>query len=483
MKNPLPLASPDTVPSNSLIPHILVVDDEPVLRDLIVRFYSTIGYTAVAVASGEEALAQLAQGSIDFVVTDIQLPGMTGTELVNKMKENFPDVPVMAITGYSDINIAVDVLKNGACDFIIKPFNVDSLRESTRIALEKTRHEMEMRHLRRSMKEGYRFGGMLSKTPEMHRIFEIVRAVAPTDMTVSIEGETGTGKELLASAVHSHSSRRDKPFVTINCAGFPESLLESELFGYERGAFTGAFQSKAGKIELAHGGTLFLDEIESMSLVMQGKLLRVLEDQHVQRLGSHTSIHVDMRVITATNVPLKELVAAGKMRSDFYYRISVIPIHLIPLRQRKIDIPLLAHHFLDQHPIGIQKGMKSISRKALRLLLDYPWPGNIRELQNVLQRAIVMNAGDTIHHVDLPDITNHNLREAEHGLSVPLKQWLVEKEKQYLAQKLNDLGGNVGLTAKSCRIGVRTLSRKMHQYGLDKAVFKQRESESNLRQP
>jgi transcriptional regulator with PAS, ATPase and Fis domain len=320
---------------------------------------------------------------------------------------------------------------------------------------------------------------MLSKTPEMHRIFEIVRAVAPTDMTVSIEGETGSGKELLASAVHSHSSRRDKPFVTINCAGFPESLLESELFGYERGAFTGAFQSKAGKLELAHGGTLFLDEIESMSLVMQGKLLRVLEDQHVQRLGGHTSIHVDMRVITATNVPLKELVTAGKMRSDFYYRISVIPIHLIPLRQRKVDIPLLAHHFLGRHPIGIQKGIKSISKKALGVLLDYSWPGNIRELQNVLQRAIVMNAGDTINHVHLPDPTEDIPQDYEHSISVPLRQWLVEKEKQYLAQKLNDLGGNVGLTAKSCRIGVRTLSRKMHQYGLDKAVFKQKSLQTN----
>jgi DNA-binding NtrC family response regulator len=480
MKNPLPLASSVNVPSNSLIPHVLVVDDEPVLRDLIARFYSTIGYTAVAVASGEEALAQLAQGSIDFVIADIQLPGMSGTELVAKMKEHFPDVPVVAITGCSDINIAIDVLKNGACDFIVKPFNLDSIQESTRIALEKTRVEMEMRHLRRSLKEGYQFAGMLSKTPEMYRIFEIVRAVATTDMTVSIEGETGTGKELLASAVHSHSSRRDKPFVTINCAGFPESLLESELFGYERGAFTGAFQSKAGKIELAHGGTLFLDEIESMSLVMQGKLLRVLEDQHVQRLGGHTSIQVDMRVITATNVPLKELVATGKMRSDFYYRISVIPIHLIPLRQRKVDIPLLAHHFLHSHPVGIKKGVKSISRKSLRLLIDYPWPGNIRELQNVIQRAIVMNPGDTIHHVDLPDITNDNPQESEHGVSGPLKQWLVEKEKQYLAQKLNDLGGNIGLTAKSCRIGVRTLSRKMHQYGLDKAVFKQREAVSEL---
>jgi DNA-binding NtrC family response regulator len=473
MKNASPSDSPVTVPSNSLIPHILIVDDDPALGGLLVQFYERSGYTAVSVGSAEEALPLLELRNIDFVITDIKLPGMNGTELVAKMKENFPDVPVMAITGSSDIEIAINVLKNGACDFVIKPFDLATLQESTRIALEKTRVDMEMRHLRRSLKEGYEFSGMLSKTPEMHRIFEIIRAVAPTEMTVSIEGETGTGKELLASAVHSHSSRRDKPFVAINCAGFPESLLESELFGYERGAFTGAYQSKAGKIELAHGGTLFLDEIESMSLVMQGKLLRVLEDQHVQRLGGHTNIHVDMRVITATNIPLKDLVAAGKMRSDFYYRVNVIPIHLIPLRQRKVDIPLLAHHFLHRHPVGRQKGTKSMSKKALRLLLDYPWPGNIRELQNVLERAIVLNAGQTIQDVNLPDVIHDNSFPAsESDVSVPLRQWLVEKEKQYLAHKLNDLGGNIGLTAKSCRIGLRTLSRKMHQYGLDKAVFK-----------
>lgn len=474
MKEASPLVSPATVSSNSLIPHILIVDDESTIRHLLRTFYDRSGYTASSVASGEEALAKLAQGNTDLVITDIQLPGMSGTELVATMKENFPDVPVMAITGYSDIDIAINVLKNGACDFIIKPFNLDSLQESTHIALEKTLIDMEMRHLRRSLKEGYEFRGMLSKTPEMHHIFDIVRAVAPTEMTVSIEGETGTGKELLAHAVHSHSSRRNKPFITINCAGFPESLLESELFGYEKGAFTGAVQSKAGKIELTQDGTLFLDEIESMSLAMQGKLLRVLEDQHVQRLGGHASIHVDMRVITATNVPLKELVAAGKMRSDFYYRVNVIPIHLIPLRQRKVDIPLLAQNFLHRHPVGRQKGIKSISKKALKLLLDCSWPGNIRELQNVLERAIVLNTGHTIHHLDLPEIPNGSpLPSSETDAFIPLKQWLVEKEKQYLAQKLNDLGGNVGLTAKSCRIGVRTLSRKMNQYGLDKAVFKQ----------
>jgi DNA-binding NtrC family response regulator len=270
---------------SSLIPNVLVVDDDPVIRNQLVRLYSHNGYTVVPVSSAEEALQQLEEGNIDFVITDIKLPGMDGVELIARMQENSPDVPVIAITGYSNIETAISVLKHGACDFVVKPFDLESVQESTRAALEKTRVYMEIRHLRRYLKNGYEFGGMLSKTAEMHRLFEIIRMVAPTEMTVLIEGETGTGKELVASAVHYHSSRGKKPFITINCAGFPETLLESELFGYEKGAFTGADHAKAGKIELAQGGTLFLDEIESMSVVMQGKLLRVLEDQTVHRLG------------------------------------------------------------------------------------------------------------------------------------------------------------------------------------------------------
>lgn len=462
-------------PANPMTPKILVVDDDVVVRELMVRLYLDNGYSVVGVSSGEEALGLLAEGNIDFVITEIDLPGMSGTELIAHIQENSPDVPVIAVTAHSNIEIAINVLKLGAADFVVKPFDLGTVQESTRVALEKTRVYMEIRHLRRGLKNGSEFGGMLSKTAEMHRMFEIIRMVAPTEMTVSIEGETGTGKELVASAVHYHSGRRDKPFVTINCAGFPESLLESELFGYERGAFTGAVQAKAGKIELAHGGTLFLDEIESISVVMQGKLLRVLEDQKVQRLGGSADIHVDMRVITATNVPLKQLVAEGKMRSDFYYRVNVIPIHLIPLQQRKVDIPLLVQDFLHRHPVAAGKGITSISKQAMRRLLDYSWPGNIRELQNVLERAIVLNTGRTIEHVDLPEVSfEAHPSRGGNAFNAPLNQWLQEKEKEYLAQKLDDFGGNVGLTAKSCRIGVRTLSRKMREYGIDKASFKQR---------
>jgi DNA-binding NtrC family response regulator len=469
-------ACPVSAPwANPITPNILVVDDDDGVRDLMVRRYRHSGYSAVGVSSSEEALELLADGNIDLVITEINLPGVSGADLIAHIQENCPDVPVIAITAYSNIDIAIKVLKLGAADFVVKPFDLGAVQESTRVALEKTRVYMEIRHLRRGLKNGSEFGGMLSKTAEMHRMFEIIRMVAPTEMTVSIEGETGTGKELVASAVHYHSGRRDKAFVTINCAGFPESLLESELFGYERGAFTGAVQAKAGKIELAHGGTLFLDEIESISVVMQGKLLRVLEDQKVQRLGGSADIHVDMRVITATNVPLKQLVAEGKMRSDFYYRVNVIPIHLIPLQQRKVDIPLLVQDFLHRHPVAARKGITSISKQAMRRLLDYSWPGNIRELQNVLERAIVLNAGRTIEHVDLPEVSfETHPSQGGNAFNAPLNQWLQEKEKEYLSQKLDDFGGNVGLTARSCRIGVRTLSRKMRAYGIDKKVFKQK---------
>ena len=466
-----------TISAGVSIPNILIVEDDTAIRNLLTRLYTETNYTVVGVGSVEEALEQLSSGKIDFVITDVKLPGLSGIDLIGHIQENCPDVPVIAMTGFSDIKTAVKALKKGAVDYIVKPFDLAAVQESTLAALEKSRVYMEIRQLRRGFKNRSEFGGMLSKTPEMHRLFELIRMVAPTEMTVSVEGETGTGKELVASAIHFHSDRRKGPFVTINCAGFPETLLESELFGYERGAFTGAVQSKPGKIELAHGGTLFLDEIESMSVVMQGKMLRVLEDQKVERLGGNTSVHVDMRIVTATNVPLKDLVSQGQMRSDFYYRINVVPLHLIPLRERKIDIPLLVQDFLHHHPLAIRKGISTTSKEALRQLLDYSWPGNIRELQNVLERAIVLNTGRSIERLDMADVSNDIRSTDQEDFSVPLEQWLKENEKMYLTQKLAAFGGNVGLTAKSCGIGTRTLSRKMHDYGLSKEAFRENRSE------
>ncbi len=458
---------------DQLTPHILVVDDEEIICQQLQRLYTYGGYTVEVAHSGEAALERLEKRDIDLVVTDVRLPGISGVDLTVEIKKNYPDVPVIVITGHAAIDCAVEVLKSGASDFIVKPFGAEAIQESTRAALEKAWVFIEIRHLRRSLRGGGEFGGMLSKTPEMHRVFEIVRKVAPTDMTVLVEGETGTGKELVASAIHYHSPRRDGPFATINCAGFPETLLESELFGYEQGAFTGAERARAGKIELAHGGTLFLDEIESMSLLMQSKLLRVLEDQKVQRLGGNRQIHVDMRVIAASNVPLDTLVVQGKMRSDFYYRINVIPIRLIPLRDRREDIPLLVDDFLRHHRVAIQKGITGMSRGPMSRLTQYHWPGNIRELQNILEKSIVMTTGNVIDKIEMPTVSPVTEdRQAPDPMANTLNDWLMEQEKQYLIQQLGSYQGKIALTAKNSGLGIRTLTRKMRMYGLEKKDFR-----------
>jgi transcriptional regulator with PAS, ATPase and Fis domain len=316
---------------------------------------------------------------------------------------------------------------------------------------------------------------MLSSTPEMHQVFETIRMVGPTDGTVVIEGETGTGKELVASAIHHQSLRRDGPFVTINCGGVPESLLESELFGYERGAFTGADQARVGKIETAHRGTLFLDEIENMPLTMQAKLLLVLSDQKVQRLGGNRWTGVNMRVIAASNVPLKTLVAQGKMRSDFYYRIHVIPIRLLALRQRTQDIPLLVQDFLRHHPVALQKKISGISPAAIDYLMQHPWPGNVRELQNVLEKAVILTKSRILSVADLDLERISSTAEAAANKKkfseLSMNQWIQEQEKAYLIHKLKTFGGRIDLTAKSCGVDARTIHRKMQIYGLNKKFF------------
>ncbi len=448
---------------------ILVVDDERLVCQQLERLFTHSGYAVTIAPSAEKALERLENGDIDLVVTDIRLPGMSGVELTKRIQEKSSDVPVIVITGYADIETAVEVLKLGASDYVIKPFSAAAIQESTRAVLEKVEALTEIRHLRHSLKERGEFGGMLSKNPEIHRVFEIIRMVSSTDTTVLVEGETGTGKELVASAIHYQSARRDGPFVTINCAGIPETLLESELFGFERGAFTGADQARPGKIELANGGTLFLDEIESMSVAMQAKLLRVLEAKKVQRLGGGRAIQVNMRVIAASNVPLKDLVSAGRMRNDFYYRVSVVPIHLIPLRERRGDIPLLVQDFLRRHPVASRKRISSVSDHAMGSLMGYHWPGNIRELQNVPEKAIVLTTERLIGKIDLPvGVAAAQVGSGSISEGLPLRQWLNAQEKHYLIQQLRSFGGRIGLTAKNCGVDVKTLYRKMRLYGLDK---------------
>jgi DNA-binding NtrC family response regulator len=460
-----------------IVPTILIVDDERIIREQLENLYNASGFKTVTCETGEDALKRLEAEDIDLVVSDIRLPGLSGIDLTKHVHQRYPDVPVIVITGFADIGTAVEVLKLGASDYIVKPFTSATILESTRVVLDKAQTLTEIRHLRHVLKDRCEFGGMLSRTPEMHHVFETIRMVSDTDMTVLIEGETGTGKELVASAIHYQSGRGQGPLVTINCAGVPESLLESELFGYERGAFTGADQTRPGKIELAHGGTLFLDEIESISLSMQAKLLRVLEDQKVQRLGSSRKIHVDMRVIAATNVPLKELVGSGHIRSDFYYRINVIPIRLLPLRRRRQDIELLVHDFIRHHPLAVKKKIGGISSAAMNRLLQYAWPGNIRELQNVLERAIVMTNRRTIDKVEL---TDQSVPQTAHDDRAPgefsLRDWIREQEKQYLARQLRAFHGKMAATARHSGLDVKTLYRKMREYRLNKKDFQSKAS-------
>jgi DNA-binding NtrC family response regulator len=460
---------------DKLTPHILVVDDDDIICQQLEHSYISDGYCVDIANTGEEALERLDREDIDLLVTDIRLPGISGVELTMRVREKYPDLPVLVITGHGALDSAIQVLKGGASDYILKPFTTSAIKQATQAALDRSRVFTEIRHLRRLLKNDGKFAGMLSLTPEMHRVFETIRMVAPTDMTVIVEGETGTGKELVATAIHYQSARKGGPLITINCAGFPEPLLESELFGHEPGAFTGANRTRVGKIELAQGGTLFLDEIESMSLQMQSKLLRVLEDQQVQRLGGNRKIHIDMRVIAASNISVEKLVGDGMMRSDFYYRINVIPIRLLPLRERREDIPILVDDFLHHHPVAKQKGVTSVSRNAMNRLMNYHWLGNIRELQNVLEKAIVLTRGRVIERVDLPRSFASVVRKRSHGeISLKLTQWLEEQEKQFLIQQLKSFDGKIALTAKNCGLPVRTLSRKMHRYGLRKVDFHQK---------
>lgn len=470
-------------------PHILVVDDDPVICQQLERLFAHDGYRITVVSTTEQAQRELENEDIDLVITDVRLTGpLDGVELTRVIAERWSDIPVIVITGYAEIETAVEVLKIGASDYLVKPLSAAAIQESTRVVLQRASLFSEIRELRRHLKENCEFGGMLSRTPEMHKVFETIRLVAPTDSTVVVEGETGTGKELVASAIHHQSPRRNGPFITINCGGVPESLLESELFGNERGAFTGADQTRPGKIEMAHGGTLFLDEIANMPLSMQAKLLLVLQNQKVQRLGGNRWTFVDMRVIAASNVPLKVLLAEKKMRRDFYYRINVIRIPLLPLRQRVEDIPLLVQDYLRHHPVALQNKITGISPAAIDHLSRYTWPGNVRELQNVLEKAVILTRSRILDVADLDlervsltaDLAESNKK---FSLDLPLNQWIREQEKAYLTHKLKAFAGRIGQTAKSCGVDARTIHRKMQIYGLDKKVFSKDASMERFRAP
>src|SRR5579864_2195321 len=382
---------------------VLVVDDDQSFRRVMEYQLHEDGYRVLTAASASAALLQLGLEPIDVVVTDVKMPGEDGLELLGRLKTLEPDLPVVMLTAHGTIGSAVEAMKRGAVDYLTKPFT----REQLRVALSKTLDvaalRRENRQLRAVVAERFSFEGMIAGSRAMHRAIEIASRVAPSDATVMLEGESGTGKELLAKAIHCHSPRKGRPFVIVNCAAIPEHLLESELFGHRRGSFTGAISDKQGKFEAANDGTIFLDEIGDLPLTMQTKILRVLQDREVDKVGDVRPVKVDIRVVAATNRDLEKMVADGDFRADLYYRLAVVALRLPPLRERTDDIPQLVEHFLAKYTASLGRTMPTIGQDVNSLFNLYAWPGNIRELENVIQRALVLDCDNIIGLDDLPD--------------------------------------------------------------------------------
>ena len=455
--------------------NILIVDDNDELRDHLGRLYEEVGYGVVKAATGEEAMERLREQKFAIVVSDVQMPKMDGIELTRHIREKHLDTDVILITGFGNVQQAVDAMKLGASDYISKPFQPEVIRFVSEKLIEKRRLREEIQELRQRLSEGYSLGKMIGRSGSMAKVFEMIKALAETDSSVMITGETGTGKELAARAIHDLSARKDRPFVAINCGAFPETLLEGELFGYEKGAFTGAVQTHPGKIETANTGTLFLDEVENISAAMQVKLLRVLQEREVERLGSNRKAKINMRVISASNVDLSVSLTKGLLREDFYYRINVVPIELPPLRQRLEDLPMLINHIFNQNPLARQRNIQKVSDRAFKQMLDYHWPGNIRELENILERAIIRCSGDAVDEVDLPRAPTRVVsnRTPKTQRELTLDDWLVSKERDYLERLLSKHKGSINAVAKEAGVDTKTLYRKMKKQGLTKESFKE----------
>ena len=393
-------------------PSVLIVDDEFSVRDSLYEWFRKDGYHAGSAENAREALARIQERRWDVVLLDIKMPGMDGLELQRRLKEVDPDLVVIMITAYASVETAVSALKHGAFDYITKPIDPDELSHLVRRAIEQRRLKAENLQLREKVEHLTAPGTLVGSSPPMQKVLEMVRSVAHTDATVLIRGESGTGKELIAQTIHANSNRRYFPIVPVNCGALPESLLESELFGHEKGAFTGAQYRRKGKFELADGGTLFLDEVGTISAQTQVNLLRVLESKEFTRLGGSEPIKVDFRVICATNQNLERAVEEGKFREDLYYRINVFSIHLPPLRERPEDIPMLAQHFLERFARQMNRPYEGFDPGAMDLLVRHPWPGNVRELANAVERALVVGSPPLVRAVDLPVRLNEDARPA-----------------------------------------------------------------------
>ncbi|MFQ5648596.1 MAG: sigma-54-dependent transcriptional regulator [bacterium] len=450
---------------------ILIVEDDRNTLSGLVEILSQEGYDVVGVDGAKKALKHLEKDSFDILLTDLKMPYLSGMELYQRSLPIAPELKTIVMTAYSSVKDAVEAMKRGVYEYLTKPLDLDELFVIIEKAIGEQNLQRENLRLKRQVKSTYSFENIVGQSPAIEQVFRTIVKVAKTQSTVLIRGESGTGKELVARAIHYNSPRANKPLVEISCASFPETLLESELFGYEKGAFTGADNRKKGHFELADGGTIFLDEIGDVSESMQIKLLRVLQERRISRLGGTATISVDVRVITATNRDLEKALEQGRFREDLYYRLNVIPIRLPPLRERKDDIPLLLQHFVKKFSMAIKIPPPAVSEEAMRLCLMYEWPGNVRELENAVENAIVLGEGATILPEHLPfDILGKPTKEMSLDLlrnSGPTFKDKVEvAERLILKSAIEGAGGNKSEAAKALDISLRTMRYKIKKYDL-----------------
>ncbi len=382
---------------------VLIVDDERNYLLVLSELLSEEGYEVVTAEGGLRGLECIEESDFDVVITDMKMPGMDGMEFLERVKLRLPDTPVVMMTAFGSVEKAVEAMRKGAFDYILKPFKNEELKLTIVKAIDHYHLVRQNRQMARELQGKYHFGNIIGKSSKMQRIFELIEKVAPTKATVLITGDSGTGKELIARAIHYNSPRNEQPFISVNCGALPENLLESELFGHEKGAFSGAVNQRKGRFELAHEGTLFLDEISEMSFPLQVKLLRILQEMEFERVGGSHTLKVDVRMVAASNRNLKEEAANGRFRSDLYYRLNVVHVHLPSLKERKDDLPLLVNHFLAKYAKEAMRESIAMSSEAMGRILDYDWPGNVRELENVIERAIILSNGQQIEIKDLPN--------------------------------------------------------------------------------
>ncbi len=441
---------------------ILVVDDEANARTALADILRSEGYAVETAGDGFKVLGHLEEFAPDVVLTDLNMPGIDGVELLRKIKERDAELPVVLMTAFGGVETAVSAMREGAADYLTKPLNTDELSIVLERTIERTKLRREASALRDQIRSRYSFDNIVGSSQEMQRVFKTVAQVAPSRATVLLTGESGTGKELVAAAIHHHSPRSGGPFVKLHCAALAESLLESELFGHERGAYTGADRKREGRFEQANGGTLFLDEIGEISLSTQVKLLRVLQEREFERVGGSQTIQVDVRVVAATNRDLKAMVLAGKFREDLFYRLNVINLNLPSLRQRPSDVPALAMHFLKRYAEENAKAVKSISDEALAQIANYSWPGNVRELENVIERAVVLTDGDRIEVSHLPP----ELAAASRRSGPPPipGSSMEELERYAILKTMESVGGATGRAAELLGISVRKIQYKLQEY-------------------